>query len=104
MAMIECPQCKAKISSLLPKCPKCGELQKRAHAPPSTRRIESDTVKWAKMWAHIGAWSVIVGFLIPIPIPQFGDGGFAFGAFWSWDFFQTETLLPVGLFMPPLAG
>src|SRR5262245_36920112 len=104
MAMIECPACKAAISSLLSKCPKCGELQKRAKAPPSARKVESDAVKWAKMWAHVGAWSVIAGFLIPIPIPQIGYGQLAWGAFWTWDFFKTETLLPVGLFMPPLAG
>src|SRR6185503_6578247 len=104
MAMIECLQCKAKISTLLAKCPKCGAAQKRADAPPSARRVESDTVKWAKKWAQIGAWSVIAGFLIPIPIPQFGPDGVAWGALWSWDIFKSETFVPIGLTMPPLAG
>ncbi|HEU4338657.1 MAG TPA: hypothetical protein VFS19_01195 [Planctomycetota bacterium] len=104
MALIECSKCGGRISTLLLKCPKCGTLQKRADAPPTARRIESDTLAWAKKWAHIGAWSVIAGFLIPIPWPQGHLHDMAWGALWSWDFFKSETFFPIGLTMPPLAG
>ena len=104
MALVDCSKCGGKISTLLPKCPKCGTAQKRADAPPSARRVESDTLKWARKWAHIGAWSVIAGYLIPIPIPQDILYDLTWGALWSWDLYKGGTFLPIGLTMPPLAG
>ncbi len=101
MALVECAKCGGKVSTHLPKCPKCGEPQQRARVSAPVSRSSPENVGWAKTWAIAGGCFLLAGFMIPIPIPQYNG----FAALWSWDIVaHAPVSIAIGMVAPPVAG
>jgi len=68
MALISCPDCGHKVSSLAPVCPHCGRPVATSSTHLGTEKAIEFTAKRLKLWSALSVFMTFIGLVLMLPV------------------------------------
>lgn len=120
MALVNCPQCDKRMSTLEDSCPHCGYRDKprpsgaaagglRTSASRGTFSLSIDSAvpgtpdadEWIRRWANLCGGMLIFGFLCPVIVTMFRETE----VMWTWSLMShAKAPEAVGMLLPLVLG